>query len=409
MPRPMKHSGIDWLGDIPADWKIIQLKRFAHVNNGREVQTEIDKSEDAIPVYGSGGVFKYTTDYLYDGEAVMFGRKGTLGKPLYVNEKFWTVDTMYYLTFSDKLFAKFNYYQLCAFDWEPHITQTALPSIVASEIVSCKFAFPPPDEQQRIASFLDDKCARIDSVIEKTRVSVEEYKKLKQALITRAVTKGMRPARPMKDSGVEWLGDIPADWEIIKMKYLFSIIGGNGFPDILQGNATGDYPFCKVSDINGEADYVDTASNWVSQSVVDDNRFNVIPTDSIIIAKIGAALAKNHRKINTVRCCIDNNTQALVPKRKDDIRYLLYLSKCIDMSWFDNNSTVPSINNSKLLNFFVTVPPLDEQEEIAAYLDEKTAAIDSLVAKKNRLAEELTSLKKSLIFEYVTGKKEVPT
>lgn len=213
--------------------------------------------------------------------------------------------------------------------------------------------------------------------------------------------------RAMKPSGIKWLGDIPADWKIIKLKYLFSIIGGNGFPDILQGNTTGDYPFCKVSDINGEADYVGTASNWVSQSVVDDNRFNIIPTNSIIMAKIGAALAKNHRKINTVRCCIDNNTQALVPKRKDDIRYLLYLSKCIDMSWFDNNSTVPSINNPKLLNFFVPVPLLDEQEEIAHYLDEKTAAIDSLIAKKGRLVTELESLKKSLIFEYVTGKKEV--
>ena len=166
---------------------------------------------------------------------------------------------------------------------------------------------------------------------------------------------------------------------------------------MLQGNTVGDYPFCKVSDINGAADYVDTASNWVTQSIVDDNRFNVIPTGSILMAKIGAALTKNHRKINTVQCCIDNNTQALVPRRDDDIRYLFYLSKCIDMSWFDNNSTVPSVNNTKLLNFFVTVPPIDEQREIAAYLDEKTAAIDSLVAKKNQLVAELERLKKSLI------------
>ena len=187
--------------------------------------------------------------------------------------------------------------------------------------------------------------------------------------------------RPMKDSGVEWLGEIPTDWEIIKLKYLFSIIGGNGFPDILQGNTTGDYPFCKVSDINGEADYVDTAFNWVSQSAVDNNRFNVIPINSIIMAKIGVALAKNHRKINKVKCCIDNNTQALVPKRNDDIRYLFYLSKCIDMSWFDNNSTVPSINNLKLLNFSVTVPPLDEQQRIATFLDGECARIDSVIEK----------------------------
>ena len=188
MSRPMKDSGVEWIGDIPDDWKITQLKRFASVNNGREIQTEIYKSADAIPVYGSGGIFKYTTDCLHHGEAVMFGRKGTLGKPIYVNEKFWTVDTMYYLTFSDKLFAKFNYYQLVAFDWEPHITQTALPSIVASEIVSCKFAFPPLDEQQRIATFLDDKCANIDSTIEKMKQLISELESLKKSMIFEYVT-----------------------------------------------------------------------------------------------------------------------------------------------------------------------------------------------------------------------------
>lgn len=209
-------------------------------------------------------------------------------------------------------------------------------------------------------------------------------------------------SRPMKHSGVDWLGDIPADWDIVKLKYLFSIVGGNGFPDILQGNATGDYPFCKVSDINGETDYVDTASNWVTQSVVDSNRFNVIPTGSILMAKIGAALAKNHRKINTVPCCIDNNTQALVPRRDDDMRYLFHLSKCIDMSWFDNNSTVPSINNPKLLSFFVPVPPLDEQQRIANFLDDECRRIDSVIDKTRASIDEYKKLKQALITRAVT-------
>lgn len=209
-------------------------------------------------------------------------------------------------------------------------------------------------------------------------------------------------ARAMKDSGVEWLGQIPADWETIKLKYLFSIIGGNGFPDALQGNEDGDYPFCKVSDINGAIDYVDTASNWVSQSIVDSNQFNIVPIGSIIMAKIGAALRKNHRKINMVECCIDNNTQALVPRRNDDLRYLLYLSKCIDMSWFDNNSTVPSINNPKLLNFFVPVPPLDEQSRIATFLDDECARIDSVIEKTRASIEEYKKLKQSIITRAVT-------
>lgn len=143
-------------------------------------------------------------------------------------------------------------------------------------------------------------------------------------------------AREMKDSGIEWVGKIPKEWNVIKFKYIFSLIGGNGFPEFLQGNESGEYPFCKVSDINGDSDYVDTAANYVSADIVQSHHFNIIPVNSIIVAKIGAALHKNHRKVNSVPCCIDNNTQALVPIRNDFIRYLLYLTKCIDMAWFDN-------------------------------------------------------------------------
>lgn len=208
--------------------------------------------------------------------------------------------------------------------------------------------------------------------------------------------------RAMKDSGIAWIGEIPAEWRSIKLKYIFSIIGGNGFPDSLQGHESGDYPFCKVSDINGSEEYVRSASNWVSEDVADENKFNIIPSGSIIMAKIGAALAKNHRKINTIPCCIDNNTQALVSKKKDDIRFLFYLSKCLDMSWFDNNSTVPSVNNNKLLNFFVPDVPLLEQSRITAFLDAECARINAVIEKTRASIEEYKKLKQSVITEAVT-------
>lgn len=209
-------------------------------------------------------------------------------------------------------------------------------------------------------------------------------------------------AREMKDSGIEWIGEIPKEWNVIKFKYIFSLIGGNGFPEFLQGNESGEYPFCKVSDINGDSDYVDTAANYVSADIVQSHHFNIIPVNSIIVAKIGAALHKNHRKVNSVPCCIDNNTQALVPIRNDFIRYLLYLTKCIDMAWFDNNSTVPSINNNKLLNFFVPNPNINDQHRIATFLDHKCAEIDSVIADTQKTIEEYKALKQSIITEAVT-------
>lgn len=154
----MKHSGIEWIGKIPSEWQVVALKRGMKVRNGREL---IDEDKDVtknINVYGSGGIFKYTSKYLYDGESVLFGRKGTIGKPLYVNERFWTVDTMYYSTFDlKKYLPKFTYYILQIYPWNIITTQTALPSVVGTVVENIKGMLPGIKDQQKIANFLDIK------------------------------------------------------------------------------------------------------------------------------------------------------------------------------------------------------------------------------------------------------------
>ena len=208
--------------------------------------------------------------------------------------------------------------------------------------------------------------------------------------------------REMKDSGIEWIGEIPKEWELIKLKYIFKIIGGNGFPDKLQGNINGDYPFCKVSDINSLDTYVYAANNYVTTKIVTENNFNIIPENSLIIAKIGAALLKNHRKINKVRCCIDNNIQALVLKRTYNIKYAYYISKCIDMAWFNNGSTVPSVNNEKLLNSYIPMIDSITQQKIADFLDSQCSGIDSVLDRTRATIEEYKKLKQAVITQAVT-------
>ena len=208
--------------------------------------------------------------------------------------------------------------------------------------------------------------------------------------------------RQMKDSGIEWIGEIPENWEVIKFKYIFSIIGGNGFPEHLQGDETGSIPFCKVSDINGDSVFVSGAANYITPQTLRQNSFNLIPTNSIIMAKIGAALQKNHRKINSTECCIDNNTQALVPIKNSDILYLYYLTKCIDMKWFDNNSTIPSVNNNKLLNFYIPYVSVTEQKAISAHLDKQCAHIDNIIEKTKASIEEYKKLRQAVITQAVT-------
>jgi len=201
--------------------------------------------------------------------------------------------------------------------------------------------------------------------------------------------------REMKDSGVEWIGEIPKDWRIAKFKFFFSIIGGCGFKEEYQGASQGDYPFLKASDINGSERTVSSAKNYVNHDLVQQERYNVVPSCSIIIAKIGEALKKNHRKINTCDCIIDNNCEAftLISSADNDISYLYYVLSHIDMVWFDNGGTVPSVNNEKLRDFFLPYPSKATQHRIADYLDAKCAQIDRAIARQQEVIEKLKEYK----------------
>ena len=206
----------------------------------------------------------------------------------------------------------------------------------------------------------------------------------------------------MKNSGIEWIGEIPENWEVVKLKNIFKIISGCGFSDKLQGEKQGNYPFCKSSDINGEEKYIDSANNYVNLDIVVKEKFNIIPAYSILMSKIGEAMKKNHRKINIVPCIVDNNCQGLVNKNNNNINFLYYLMTNINMEWFDNGGTIPCVNNEKLKNFSLPYPPIDEQQKIADYLDKRCENIEGLVELQNRMIEKLKEYKQSVITEAVT-------
>ena len=206
----------------------------------------------------------------------------------------------------------------------------------------------------------------------------------------------------MKNSGIEWIGEIPDEWEVQRLKDIFYIIGGCGFKDSFQGNKHGDYPFCKASDINGAYAYLDSAQNCVNNDLVVSQHYKLIPESSILIAKIGEAMKKNHRKINLVKCIVDNNCQALCRKGGDNIKYLFYLLSQIDMAWFDNGGTIPNINNTKLLNFYVPFISVLSQKNIATFLDKQCAAVDRLIENQSKQIEKLKEYKQSVITEAVT-------
>ena len=225
-----KDSGVEWIGEVPSHWEIVPFKRAITINNGCDYK-HVQVEENGYPVIGSGGQFAWANQYMYDGEAVLLGRKGTIDKPMYYNGKFWTVDTMFYGISKKNAKCKYLYYQAKIIPFERYATATALPSMTQTDLNNNRICLPPIDEQSSIATYLDKKCSEIDNVISAQQKRIALLQELKQSVITHAVTKGLNTNVEMKDSGVEWIGEIPSSWNIVRLKSDCSLkgrIGWNG-------------------------------------------------------------------------------------------------------------------------------------------------------------------------------------
>jgi type I restriction enzyme S subunit len=183
---PMKDSGVAWLGDVPEHWDVKRLKQSLSIQNGKDYK-EI-QSDEGYPVYGSGGQFTWATDFLYEGEAVLLGRKGTIDRPLFVNEAFWTVDTMYYGIPKNSDVGKFIYYCATMMPFRLYSTDTALPSMTQTALNEHLISIPSSSEQTTIANFLDTQTAKIDTLISKAKSAITLLQERRSALISAVVT-----------------------------------------------------------------------------------------------------------------------------------------------------------------------------------------------------------------------------
>ena len=187
-----KQSGINTIGLIPLHWTVRRLKFMAKIQNGKDYKEVV--SDDGVPVIGSGGEFAKANSYLYNGESVLLGRKGTIDRPLYINGPFWTVDTMFYTEVGTDISAKYLYYCALTINFLKYATSTALPSMTQQDLGAIPFALPKYDEQQLIARFLDFQTAQIDALIAKQKRLLDKLAEKRTALISHAVTKGLDPS-----------------------------------------------------------------------------------------------------------------------------------------------------------------------------------------------------------------------
>lgn len=184
---PMRDSGVEWLGEVPEHWQLGKLKNVLKIKNGKDYK-HVEVETGGYPVYGSGGVFKKSSSYLYDGKSVLFGRKGTIDKPLLVSGKFWTVDTMFYSEIFNCATAEYILFQATLFPFDLLSTNTALPSMTQEDLLQLGFVIPPLEEQKVINDFITSKSNKFDQLLTKAFQSIKLIKERKTALISAAVT-----------------------------------------------------------------------------------------------------------------------------------------------------------------------------------------------------------------------------
>ena len=399
-----KNSGVQWIGKVPSHWEILAFKYCMKINNGQDYKHIL--ADEGYPVFGSGGPFAFASQFIYDGEVVMLGRKGTIDKPLYYKGKFWTVDTMFYAIPTKRSVCRFMYYLARTFPFSYYSTATALPSMTQFDLGNNPIALPPLPEQQAITSFLDAKTKPIDDIIAKREKQIELLEEMKSAIISRAVTKGLNPGAKMKDSGIEWIG------EILKSEK-YNIKTGP-FGTQLKGNdlrEEGDVP------VYNQRNVIDNQFHSPSVFVTLDKAnelagFHTKPNDVLITSRgtIGkAAILPNGAKEGILHPCLIalRINQDLV-----NLKYLLYYINgfegfVINVFLESNATTIEVIYTDTLKNIFVTLPQLEEQKRIVSYLDSETSKIDTRIAKRRKQIELLQEYKQALITAAVTGKIDV--
>lgn len=430
-----KPSGISWIGEIPSHWETIKLKNlFLSFSNGTTAE-QIKTGETEFPVtrietISSGKINKNKVGYVqhfpmiekfllksYDILLSHINSYEKIGNFAIVTENdlpiYHGMNLLRLIPREESIsnYAKFYFKSIFFIRTmqcfcKPAINQV---SVSSSKIKDILMPIPPIDEQKKIVEYLSSKTAKIDALQAERDRELRLLEELKQAEIANVVTRGLNPNVPMKDSGIPWIGQIPAHWATPKFYHLFDFIGGNGFPVHLQGGKSGQYPFYKTSDINGNEIYIDKAANYVSDAEIKNNSFNIIPKGAFLMSKIGAALRKNHRKITTQPCLIDNNLQALIRKKtnKELELYLFYYLKFFNMAWVDNNGTIPCVDNGKLRISIFPIPPIEEQRAIVEYIEQKNKAINDMIANLRAEIDFLTEYKQRLIADAVTGQIKI--
>lgn len=417
----MKPSGIEWIGDIPDDWEVTkigqlylernekvsdreyealsvtkhgilkQLESAAKTDNGDN--RKLVKSGDFVinsrsDRRGSCGISKFDGSVSLINIILMPTQKIANG---YYNYLFRTEN------FADEFYKYGNGIvdDLWSTKW------TSMKKILVP--------FPSLRTQQRIADYLDEKCGEIDATISKQKESIEKLKAYKQSLISETVTKGLDKSAPLKPSGIEWIGDIPDDWEVTKISRLYSIqLGKMLQPEKKSSGDTYEPYICAANLSSGTFRLDEVKYMWISEPEKDIYR---LKRDDLLVTEGGDVGISSIWKDDISPCYFQNALHRVVPKKGNSNRFLHYwLIVLKSVGYIDlicNKSTIAHFTKEKFAQSLILSIPLQTQEKIADYLDSKCSQIDKYITEKQNIIQKLDAYKKSLIFECVTGKHKI--
>jgi type I restriction enzyme S subunit len=424
----MKDSGVEWIGEIPDEWEVSYVKHHmkwkSEKGQPNAMVLSLYRDYGVIPKDSRDDNHNVTSldtasyKVVSVGDFVINKMKAWQGS-MAVSDYQGIVSPAYHVCeITDKTInKKYLHYLLRNSSYLPEYLRLSTGMRVGQwdlgfeDFKNIPVILPPVDEQARIVECIDCKCDAIDSVIKKTKASIEEYKKLKQAVITQAVTKGVRGERPMKDSGIEWAGKIPNSWYVNKINRIGRTSSG---ATPLRSKETDFFEeanirWIRTLDLNDWL--VEDSSDKITELALNSSSCSIMPVGTVCVAMYGGAgtigkcgMMMKESTTNQAICSIVCDDSIILPK------YLLFQLLALKSYWMIyavGTRKDPNISQDIVGKMKIIIPDIIEQKEIIDYLEEKCRKIDTLISKKEQFLTELENYKKSLIYEYVTGKKEV--
>ena len=419
-----KDSGIAWIGMIPEGWETLKMKSVFSVIAGATPDSSETTFWDGDIVWVTPADFKSKDHYISEGKrfisqkgyescattivpagSIVVSKRAPIGSVVIARKDLCTNQGCLSFVPTPKANSNFYYYALSVFTeaLEMYGTGTTFKEISAFDFSNFRIPYPSLPEQQAIADYLDYKVGQIDTSVAEINTQIEDLKAYRQAVISEAVTKGLNPDAPMKDSGIEWIGMIPEDWDSLKVKNIFSVIAG-ATPDSTEDSFwDGEVVWVTPADFKSSDHYISVGKRCITQQGYESCGTTLVPAGSIVVSKrapIGSVvIARNE-------LCTNQGCLSCVPTKRANSNYYYFalsvFTQALEM--YGSGTTFKEISAFDFSNFRIPYPPLAEQQAIADYLDEKTSKIDTAIKSLENQRDDLNALRKTVISEAVTGK-----